>query len=64
MFSRWNVRAQPALFDLQPATGPGDAGYEYVNIDDCWQAARDPRTGVIAEDRARFHTSELLLASR
>ena len=23
------VRAQPALFDLQPATGPGDAGYEY-----------------------------------
>ena len=32
-----------------------DAGYEYVNIDDCWQESnRDPRTNRLVPDRKRF----------
>lgn len=37
------------------ADGWKDAGYEYVNIDDCWQHKhRDSRTGRLIPDRKRF----------
>ena len=34
-------------------TGLRDKGYEYVNIDDCWQVGREPN-GTIVVDPARF----------
>jgi alpha-galactosidase len=40
--------------DAMVASGMRDAGYTYVNIDDCWEApARDAR-GDLATDSARF----------
>ena len=34
--------------------GMAKAGYEYINIDDCWQVARDPVTSEITPDPTRF----------
>jgi hypothetical protein len=40
---------------LLVSTGLRDAGYTYVNIDDCWgQMERDPNSGKLVEDRTRF----------
>ena len=39
--------------DAMVASGLRDAGYRYVNIDDCWQGERDAR-GFIQPDAARF----------
>lgn len=39
--------------DAMVASGMRDAGYQYVNIDDCWQVNRDGN-GVIVADPARF----------
>lgn len=39
--------------DAMVASGMRDAGYQYVNIDDCWQVARTPQ-GVIVVDSLRF----------
>ena len=39
--------------DAMVSTGLRDAGYRYVNIDDCWQGARDER-GFIQADPQRF----------
>jgi alpha-galactosidase len=36
------------------SSGLAAKGYRYVNIDDCWQVAREPVTGVIVPDPARF----------
>ena len=36
------------------ARGLVDAGYEYVNIDDCWQKGRDPVTGRVNYSKERF----------
>lgn len=36
------------------SNGMRDAGYEYINIDDCWQVGRDNVTGAIIADPARF----------
>src|ERR1039458_10647805 len=38
------------MADAVVKSGMKDAGYEYVNIDDCWQVSRD---------RSEEHTSEL-----
>ena len=29
-------------------------GYNYVNLDDCWQISRDNATGEIIQDKAKF----------
>ena len=42
------------MVDTFITTGMAEVGYSYVNIDDCWQVARDPVTGVIIPDPARF----------
>ncbi|KAH8916028.1 glycoside hydrolase family 27 protein [Atractiella rhizophila] len=34
--------------------GLQDLGYTYVNIDDCWQGTRDPKTRKISADSSRF----------
>ena len=46
------------------SNGMRDAGYEYINVDDCWQVERDGN-GTIVADPARFlaewwHNVELL----
>jgi alpha-galactosidase len=39
--------------DAMVKSGLKDAGYQYVNIDDCWQVARDS-SGAIVVDSVRF----------
>jgi alpha-galactosidase len=36
------------------STGMADAGYEYVNLDDCWMDGRDPATNRLRWDTTRF----------
>ena len=42
-----------SMADAMVKSGMKDAGYEYVNIDDCWQVSRDA-TGNIVADPQRF----------
>jgi hypothetical protein len=60
-FNSWNFyhcnideRAIRQIALTLKASGLAAKGYTYVNIDDCWQVARDPVTGVIVPDPARF----------
>jgi alpha-galactosidase len=63
-FNNWNSTHCRADFnetmvkgiaDLFVTRGLKDAGYQYVNIDDCWALpARDPVTGRLVPDPARF----------
>jgi alpha-galactosidase len=41
------------MADAVVKSGMKDAGYEYVNIDDCWQVSRDARGNIVA-DPQRF----------
>ena len=41
------------IADAMVETGMRDAGYEYVNLDDCWQVDRDA-DGIIVADPDRF----------
>ena len=47
--------------DSMVSTGLRDAGYHYVNIDDCWQGQRDAR-GAIQPDGKRFPSGMKALA--
>jgi len=47
--------------DALVATGLRDAGYRYVNIDDCWQGERDAH-GFIQADATRFPSGMKALA--
>ena len=47
--------------DAIVSSGMKDAGYQYVNIDDCWHGARDS-LGFIHADSARFPTGIKALA--
>ncbi len=47
--------------DAMVSTGMRDVGYQYVNIDDCWQVSRSP-DGVIVADPARFPSGIKALA--
>jgi alpha-galactosidase len=47
--------------DALVASGMRDAGYTFVNIDDCWHGQRDPR-GFIHEDSKRFPSGMKALA--
>src|SRR5579872_325006 len=42
-----------SMADAMVASGMRDAGYQYVNIDDCWQVSRDSN-GTIVADPVRF----------
>ena len=42
------------IADAMVASGMRDAGYEYVNIDDCWQASERDADGNIMPDATRF----------
>jgi len=47
--------------DAMVASGLRDAGYQYLNIDDCWQGQRDAR-GFIQPDPQRFPSGMKALA--
>nr|WP_320059584.1 glycoside hydrolase family 27 protein [uncultured Bacteroides sp.] len=47
--------------DLIVSSGMKDAGYKYVNVDDCWQVGRD-RNGNILVDSLRFPSGIKALA--
>eukprot|EP00050_Salpingoeca_kvevrii_P007394 m.295919 g.295919 ORF g.295919 m.295919 type:complete len:914 (+) comp13288_c0_seq1:1-2742(+) len=50
-----------AIADAMVANGMREAGYRYVNIDDCWQVARNP-DGTIVPDPVRFPSGMAALA--
>src|SRR5258708_17154344 len=41
------------MADAMVKSGMKDAGYQYVNIDDCWQVSRDSNGNIVA-DPQRF----------
>jgi alpha-galactosidase len=47
--------------DAMATNGMRDAGYQYINIDDCWQGQRDAQ-GFIQPDPARFPSGMKALA--
>jgi alpha-galactosidase len=47
--------------DAVVSTGMKDAGYQYVNIDDCWQVSRDDAGNIVA-DAERFPSGIKALA--
>jgi alpha-galactosidase len=47
--------------DAMATNGMKDAGYQYINIDDCWQGQRDAQ-GFIQPDPARFPSGMKALA--
>ena len=49
------------MADLIVANGMRDAGYTYVNVDDCWQVGRDA-DGNIVVDSVRFPSGIKALA--
>ena len=49
------------MADAVVSSGMQAAGYQYVNIDDCWQVSRDA-TGAIVADPARFPSGIKALA--
>src|SRR5437899_10093510 len=42
-----------SMADAMVKSGMKDAGYQYVNIDDCWQVSRDANSNIVA-DPQRF----------
>src|ERR1700690_2901812 len=50
-----------AMADAMATNGMKDAGYQYINIDDCWQGQRDTR-GFIQADPVKFPTGIKALA--
>ncbi|MBP1967882.1 NPCBM/NEW2 domain-containing protein [Paenibacillus aceris] len=50
------------MADAMVSSGMKDAGYQYVNIDDCWQTSRDTTTGKIVVDPVRFPNGMKALA--
>ena len=60
-FNSWNYyhcnideNAIKAIALAMAKNGMRDAGYQYINIDDCWQVGRDNATGAIIADPTRF----------
>ncbi|OXM84564.1 NPCBM/NEW2 domain-containing protein [Paenibacillus rigui] len=49
------------MADAMVSSGMKDAGYQYVNLDDCWQTSRDA-SGKIVADPARFPSGMKALA--
>ena len=50
-----------AMADAMATNGMKDAGYQYINIDDCWQAERDAQ-GFIQADAVKFPSGIKALA--
>lgn len=41
------------------STGMKDAGYEYLNIDDCWQVGRDNEGNILVDEKNFLPASRL-----
>ena len=54
-------RSYRAMADAMAANGMKDAGYQYINIDDCWHGERDAQ-GFIQADPAKFPSGIKVLA--
>ena len=50
-----------AMADAMATNGMKDAGYQYINIDDCWQGQRDAQ-GFIQADPVKFPSGIKALA--
>ncbi|MDI5978985.1 NPCBM/NEW2 domain-containing protein [Amycolatopsis magusensis] len=50
------------IADAMVSTGLRDAGYQYVNVDDCWQAAARDADGRLASDPVTFPSGMAALA--
>jgi alpha-galactosidase len=50
------------IADALVTTGLRDAGYVYLNVDDCWQGPRDAQ-GLIQPDASRFPSGMKALAN-
>ena len=50
------------MADLMVSEGFKDAGYEYVNIDDCWPAKERDANGKLVADPVRFPSGMKALA--
>ena len=50
------------MADRMAADGYKDAGYEYVNIDDCWMAKERAPNGSLIPDPDRFPSGMKALA--
>src|SRR5207245_2783759 len=48
--------------DAMVSSGMRDAGYKYVNIDDCWEASERDASGALTTDTARFPSGMKALA--
>ena len=60
-WSSWNLFATKInenlikeIADAMHDSGLQDAGYQYINIDDCWQASERDEHGRLQSDRATF----------
>lgn len=60
-WSSWNLFATKInenlikeIADAMHDSGLQDAGYQYINIDDCWQASERDEQGRLQSDRATF----------
>jgi alpha-galactosidase len=59
--SRINEQLIREIADAMTTNGMKDAGYEYVNLDDCWQGKRDAQ-GFIQPDPVKFPSGIKALA--
>jgi alpha-galactosidase len=49
-----------SMADAMVKSGMKDAGYEYVNIDDCWQVSRDANGNIVADPQRFPHGMKAL----
>jgi alpha-galactosidase len=49
-----------SMADAMVKSGMKDAGYEYVNIDDCWQVSRDAQGNIVADPQRFPHGMKAL----
>src|SRR5271166_6341073 len=48
------------MADAVVKSGLKDAGYQYVNIDDCWQVSRDANANIVADPQRFPHGMKAL----
>jgi alpha-galactosidase len=48
------------MADAMVKSGMKDAGYQYVNVDDCWQASRDANGNIVADPQRFPHGMKAL----
>jgi alpha-galactosidase len=56
-----NEQLVKEIADIMASNGMKEAGYEYINLDDCWQIGRD-ENGVIIVDSVKFPSGIKALA--